>query len=59
MKFNIGDDVTLNAKVINISDSGNPIIRTNSGVKMLVKAEDINTVRPHHKASKEDLRKGN
>lgn len=42
--MNIGDEVTVNAKVIGLSESGNPIIQFSSGVRVLVKKEDINTV---------------
>lgn len=59
MDLHINDDVTVNAKVIDVTASGNPIIRTNSGIKMLVKASDINTVRPYKEPAKEDRRKGN
>lgn len=44
--MNIGDEVTVNAKVIGLSESGNPIIQFSSGVRVLVKKEDINTVIP-------------
>lgn len=44
--MNIGDEVTVNAKVIGLSESGNPIIQFSSGVRVLVKKEDINTIRP-------------
>lgn len=58
MNFNKGDDVTINAKVIDVTASGNPVIQTKSGVKMLVKASDINTIRPYQEPGKEDHRKG-
>ena len=58
-KFQKGDIVTLNAEVIGVTGSGNPIIRFNSGVKVLVKYSDVNTIRPAVKVDKEDHRKGN
>lgn len=42
----VGDDVTLNAKVIFVTASGNPIVALNSGHKILVRPSDINTERP-------------
>lgn len=44
--MNIDDEVTINAVIIGMTESGNPIIKTPAGVKMLVKASDIVTVRP-------------
>ena len=55
----IGDDVTLNAKIIAMSESKNPIIELKSGVKMLVKASDINTWHPSREDDGTDHRKGN
>lgn len=42
----VNDEVTLNATIIKISEAGNPIIQTPSGIRMLVKPSDIVTVRP-------------
>lgn len=55
----IGDDVTLNGKIIEVSASGNPIIELKSGIKMLVKSTDINTWHPNKKNDGIDHRKGN
>ena len=51
------DDVTLNAVVIDITASGNPIIKLPSGITFLVKASDINTIAPYKEVG-EDRRKG-
>lgn len=61
MKYELkkGDIVTLNAEVIGVTGSGNPIVRFNSGVKVLAKYSDINTIRPAVKVDGEDKRKGN
>lgn len=37
----VGDKVIIKAEIIAISEAGNPIIKTESGVKMLVKKTDI------------------
>lgn len=58
-KFQTGDIVTLNADVIGVTESGNLIIRFKSGVKVLVKASDINTVHPKIELDGIDKRKGN
>lgn len=44
--MNVNDEVTINAIVVGVTESGNPIIKTPSGVRMLVKASDVVTVRP-------------
>lgn len=58
-KFQTGDIVTLNADVIGVTKSGNLTIRFKSGVKVLVKASDINTVHPKIELDGIDKRKGN
>lgn len=40
-KFEVDDIVTVNAKVIAISEAGNPIIQFPCGVKCLIKARDV------------------
>ena len=40
-EFEVNDIVTINAKVIAISEAGNPIIQFPCGVKCLIKARDI------------------
>lgn len=58
-KFQTGDIVTLNADVIGVTESENLIIRFRSGVKVLVKTSDINTVHPKIELEETDKRKGN
>ena len=55
----VGDEVSLNAKVITVSVSGNPIVEFKSGVRVLVRESDLNTIHPYKEPSKEDMRKGN
>lgn len=59
MGVNVGDEVTLNAIVVAVSESGNPIIKINSGYKFLIRETDINTIYPKPEPPKEDMRKGN
>ena len=55
----IGDDVTLNARVIGVTLSGNPIVKFPSGTRVLVKESDIVAIRPQVVVSTEDHRTGN
>ena len=57
--MNVGDEVTLNAVVVHITEGGNPVIKINSGYKFLVKDSDINTVRPQIEIPDADMRRGN
>ena len=43
--INVNDIVTINARVIAISEAGNPIIQFPCGVKCLIKARDVISVR--------------
>ena len=58
----VGDDVTLNGKVVDIAffDTQPHLywIKLNSGLKMWVLESDINTFRPHMEVSDTDMRKG-
>lgn len=56
--MNIGDDVTICGQIIDMTVSGNPVIKTRSGIKILIKPEDIKTIRPSVKTPTEDRRKG-
>ena len=53
-----GDEITINAKVVDVTASGNLIINI-SGTKCLVKPSDVCTVHPYQEPSKEDMRRGN
>ena len=55
----IGDEVIISAKIVGITVNHNPIIKTNSGVRFLIKESDIKSIRPYIETSTEDLRKGN
>ena len=56
--MNIGDDVIISGQIIDMTVSGNPIIKTRSGIKILIKPEDIKTIRPQVIRPTEDRRKG-
>ena len=58
-KFNISDEITVNAKVVDITQAGNLIIKIPSGNKFLIKKSDVNTVHPIQEISDIDMRKGN
>ena len=60
--MNIGDDVTINGKIIETDViNGNPIVmlRVKSGLSIAVYESDINTVRPFKPRPEKDMRKGN
>lgn len=57
-KYQKGDEVTINAIVINVSESGNPIVRLKNGMRLLVKDSDITSVHPFDEPPKEDKRRG-
>lgn len=57
--FSVGDEVTINATVIHVTASGNPIVKLKGGYKFLIKPSDINTIHPFSEIPKEDMRKGN
>ena len=58
--MDVNDEVTLNATIIKMSEAGNPIIQTPSGIRMLVRPSDIVTVRPPvKKVEEKKVRKKN
>ena len=57
-QMKVGDEVTVSAVIVGISEAGNPIIQFPCGVKCLVKASDIKTICPKIEKPKEDKRKG-
>lgn len=57
-KYQKGDEVTINALVIAVSESGNPIVRLKNGMRLLVKDSDITSVHPYDEPPKEDKRRG-
>jgi len=50
----IGEEVSLNAKVITISASGNPVIEFKSGIRVLVRESDLNEAHPYKEPVKEN-----
>ena len=56
--MNIGDDVTICGQIIDMTVNGNPIIKTRSGIKIMIKPEDIKTLRPSVEIPTKDRRKG-
>lgn len=59
MELNVGDEVTINAQIINITANGNPVIKLKSGIKFLIKPSDIVTICPYLERSDVDMRRGN
>ena len=56
--MNIGDEITINATIVDKTDSGNLVVRFKKGGKVLICPEDVNTVRPKIKTDGKDHRKG-
>ena len=56
--MSIGDIVTVNATIVGITVGNNPIIQVDSGVRMLIKESDINTIHPYQPIPETDERKG-
>lgn len=59
MKLKVGDEVTVNGTIVEISPSGNAVVKLAKGTRVLVSPAEINTVHPYKKPSKEDKRRGN
>ena len=57
--INIGDDVTINAVIVDVTESGNYVVKLKKGGKVLVCPDEVNTVRPKVKTDGVDKRKGN
>ena len=55
----IGDEVTVCETIVDITASGNAVVKTKHGVKFLVQASEIKTIRPKIEPCKEDKRRGN
>jgi len=55
----IGDEVTVAGVIVDITASGNAVVKTKHGVKFLCQASEIKTIRPKIEPCKEDKRKGN
>ena len=57
--MHVGDIVTVNATIVGVTAGNNPIIQLDSGVRILVKESDINTMHPYQPIPETDERKGN
>lgn len=57
--IHIGDEVTINAVVVDVTASGNAIVKLNKGGRVVISPDEINTIHPYQEISKEDKRKGN
>ena len=57
--IHIGDEVTINAVVVDVTASGNVMVKLNKGGRVMVSPEEINTIHPYQEISKEDKRRGN
>ena len=58
MKLNVGDEVTVAGTVVEISPSGNAVVKLRRGTRVLISPEEVKAVHPYKKPSKEDKRKG-
>ena len=56
--IHIGDEVTINAVVVDVTASGNVMVKLNKGGRVIVSPEEINTIHPYQEISKEDKRRG-
>lgn len=59
MKLKVGDEVTISGTIVEISPSGNAIIKLTKGTRVLINPSEIKTIHPYKKPSKEDKRRGN
>lgn len=60
MNVGIGDDITINGRVVQLNEAMNEVlILTSSRHYHWVHVEDINTLHPYREPSTEDMREGN
>ena len=59
MVMQVGDDVTVNGKIVAGLDGRTILIQLKSGAYALIHDEDVNTIRPKVKSCGEDQRRGN
>ena len=59
MEIKVGDEVTISGTVVEISPSGNAVVKLKRGTRVLISPDEIKTIHPYKKPSKEDKRKGN
>lgn len=57
--MNIGDDITVNAVIVDITENNVVIAKTKQGRILIIRESDINTIRPKVETSGVDHRKGN
>lgn len=57
MVMQVGDDVTVNGKIVAGLDGRTILIQLKSGAYALIHDEDINTIRPKIEIPREDSRK--
>ena len=58
MKLKTGDEVTISGTVVEISPSGNAVVKLTKGTRVLISPAEIKTIHPYKPTSKEDKRKG-
>lgn len=58
MKLKVGDEVTISGTIVEISPSGNAIIKLTKGTRVLINPSEIKTIHPYKEISKEDKRRG-
>ena len=56
--IHIGDEVTINAVVVDVTASGNAIVKLNKGGRVVISPDEIKTIHPYQEISKEDKRRG-
>ena len=54
----IGDEVTVNAEIVDVTASGNIIVALKRGGRFLISPDEVNTVTPKLKRDGKDHRKG-
>jgi preprotein translocase subunit YajC len=59
MKLKVGDEVTVNGTIVEITPSGNAVVKLTKGTRVLINPAEVNTIHPYKKPSKEDKRRGN
>ena len=58
MKLNIGDEVTIGGTIVEITPSGNTVVKLAKGTRVLINPAEIKTIHPYKEISKEDKRRG-
>lgn len=58
MKLKVGDEVTISGTIVEISPSGNAVVKLRKGTRVLISPAEIKTIHPYKPVSKEDKRRG-